>query len=81
MFWHRQAAASFDAQGQLTEPLRVNWGGDHDRVAELLAGLPEPFSVKDIGPRVTPASRFLRGHARVVDGTELEVSHVLPGSG
>lgn len=45
MFWHRQAAASFDAQGQLTEPLRVNCGGDHDRVAELLAGLPEPFSV------------------------------------
>ena len=50
VFWHRQAAASFDAEGQLTAPLRINWGGDHDRVAELLAGLPEPFRVKDNGP-------------------------------
>jgi hypothetical protein len=50
MFWHRQAAASFDVQGQLTEPLRINWGGDHHRVAELLGGLPEPFRVKDNGP-------------------------------
>ncbi|HEX7825734.1 MAG TPA: hypothetical protein VF477_12580, partial [Mycobacterium sp.] len=50
VFWHRQAAASFDAQGKLTAPLRINWGGDHDRVAELLAGMPEPFRVKDNGP-------------------------------
>ncbi|MGV0812843.1 hypothetical protein ABQF34_12865 [Mycolicibacterium boenickei] len=49
MFWHRQAAAAFDAQGQLTGPLRINWGGDHHRVAQLLAGLPEPFRVKDNG--------------------------------
>lgn len=30
--------------------MRINWGGEHRRVAELLSGLPEPFRVKDNGP-------------------------------
>lgn len=50
LFWHRQAAAAFDGDGNLTGPLRVNWGGDHARIAALLATLPEPFRVTDHGP-------------------------------
>ncbi len=50
LFWHRQAATVFDADGQLTGPLRINWGGDHDRVAAVLAGLPAPFEASSTGP-------------------------------
>lgn len=50
LFWHRQAAEAFDAQGQLTSVLRIHWGGGHARVAAVLAGLPEPFQVVDTGP-------------------------------
>ncbi|WP_114558976.1 hypothetical protein [Desertihabitans aurantiacus] len=50
LFWHTQAAAAFDADGQLTGPLRINWGGDHARVAEVLSRLPEPFEVTSHGP-------------------------------
>ncbi|MVA75018.1 hypothetical protein GC722_03095 [Auraticoccus sp. F435] len=50
LFWHSQAATAFDADGQLTSALRINWGGDHARVAEVLAGLPEPFEVTSTGP-------------------------------
>lgn len=50
LFWHHQADGAFDASGALTSALRVNWGGDHDRVAALLAGIPEPFVVTDNGP-------------------------------
>lgn len=50
LFWHRQAAHVFDDNGDLTGPLRINWGGDHARVGALLATLPEPFRVTDNGP-------------------------------
>lgn len=50
LFWHRQAAWVFDGDGHLVAALRINWGGDHARVADLLARLPEPFRVTDNGP-------------------------------
>lgn len=50
LFWHQQAAASFDATGDLAAPLRINWGGDHARVAAVLARLPERYRVVDHGP-------------------------------
>jgi len=50
MFWHRQSAWVFDGDGNLTAGLLIHWGGEHARVAEALAGLPEPVRVIDHGP-------------------------------
>lgn len=50
IFWHQQAAWVFDGAGNLTAPLNVNWGGDHERVAAVLSTIPAPFRVVDLGP-------------------------------
>ena len=74
LFWHRQAAASFDNLGQLTAPLRINWGGDHARIAALLATLPEPFQAIDNGPggvfEITSAAMAPRAAAPFPDVTD-----------
>ncbi len=49
VFWHQQSSWVFDSTGNLVAPLLIHWGGDHDRVAELLAGLPSPLRVSDNG--------------------------------
>lgn len=49
LFWHTQAGASFDSVGNLIAPLRINWGGDHAHVAQILAQLPEPLAARSTG--------------------------------
>lgn len=51
VFWHQQSAWVFDGNGDLTAPLLIHWGGDHDRVAAILAGVPAPLRLVDHGPR------------------------------
>lgn len=57
LFWHQQAGKAFDFRGDLTGPLRINWGGDHARVGTVLAGLvqqhPGRYAVTDNGPSGT----------------------------
>lgn len=51
LFWHAQSdSRAFDRMGQLVSPLMLHWGGDHARIAALLAGIPEPYLVADQGP-------------------------------
>lgn len=50
VFWHRQSAWVFDANGDLVSGLLMHWGGDHDRVLTALTALPAPFRVIDHGP-------------------------------
>lgn len=50
LFWHRQSGWVFDGSGNLTAPLLIHWGGDHDRVAQLLSGVPAPLRAQGTGP-------------------------------
>lgn len=51
IFWHQQSDdRAFDRMGQLVAPLMLHWGGDHDRLASLLAAIGQPYRVIDNGP-------------------------------
>ncbi|MGY5764916.1 hypothetical protein ACXET9_06930 [Brachybacterium sp. DNPG3] len=65
-FWSWQRHEVFDADGMLTGPLMLHWGGDHAAVRAGLGTGPEGFEILDGGP--TGAFALDRIAVRDADG-------------